>query len=64
MIVSLVAWPLTVSAEQFALVEASYVTARLMQEISGLESRDPEPWREKLTSVCTNLGGCKVALTI
>ena len=49
--------------EQFALMEVSYVTVRLMQEFSGLESRDPEPWREKLSLACTGLGGCKVGLT-
>lgn len=48
--------------EQFALTEVSYVTIRLLQEFSQLESRDPEPWRERMTLVCSNLGGCKVAL--
>jgi len=49
--------------EQFALTEASYITVRLMQEFGGIESRDPEPWREKLSLTCTGLGGCKVVLT-
>ncbi|KAI9874886.1 MAG: hypothetical protein M1830_009176 [Pleopsidium flavum] len=49
--------------QQFALTEASYVTVRLLQEFTTLESRDPEPWREKLTLTCTGLGGCKVAMT-
>lgn len=48
--------------EQFALMEVSYITVRLLQEFSRLESRDPEPWRERMTFVCNNLGGCKVAL--
>lgn len=48
--------------EQFALTEASYIIVRLMQEFPTIESRDPEPWREKLSSTCTNRGGCKVAL--
>lgn len=48
--------------ENFALTEVSYLTIRLMQEFRRLESRDPAPWREHLTLVCTNLGGCKVAL--
>ncbi|KAL9076980.1 MAG: hypothetical protein Q9161_000613 [Pseudevernia consocians] len=48
--------------EQFALTEASYVTVRLLQEFPRIESRDPEPWREKLALTCTCLGGCKVAL--
>ena len=54
---------LTDAVEQFALMEASYITIRLMQEFKGIESRDPEPWRELLSLTCTGLGGCKVALT-
>jgi hypothetical protein len=34
--------------EQFALTEASYTTVRLMQEFSSIESRDLEPWTERL----------------
>ncbi|MCJ1437110.1 hypothetical protein MMC27_006495 [Xylographa pallens] len=49
--------------QQLALTEASYVTVRLMQEFSALESRDPEPWREKMTLTCIGFGGCKVVLT-
>ena len=50
------------ATEQFALTEASYLTVRLMQEFPRIESRDSEPWREKLTLTCTGLGNCKVAL--
>ena len=49
--------------QQFALTEASYTTVRLCQAFSGIESRDPEPWREQLTLTCVNFGGAKVALT-
>ncbi|MCJ1283332.1 hypothetical protein MMC26_002660 [Xylographa opegraphella] len=49
--------------QQLALTEASYVTVRLMQEFSALESRDPEPWQEMITLTCTGFGGCKVVLT-
>ncbi|MCJ1378517.1 hypothetical protein MMC17_001616 [Xylographa soralifera] len=49
--------------QQLALTEAAYVTVRLMQEFSALESRDPEQWREKMTLTCTGFGGCKVVLT-
>lgn len=49
--------------QQFALTEASYTTVRLCQAFSGIESRDPEPWRESLTLTCVGLGGAKVALT-
>ncbi|KAF2658432.1 putative cytochrome P450 alkane hydroxylase [Lophiostoma macrostomum CBS 122681] len=48
--------------QQFALTEASYVVVRLLQTFGEVESRDSEPWREKITVVCTGLGGCKVGL--
>jgi hypothetical protein len=48
--------------EQFALTEASYTTVRLMQEFGSIESRDPEPWTERLNLSCTGLNGCKVSL--
>ncbi|KAL8865833.1 MAG: hypothetical protein Q9174_006669 [Haloplaca sp. 1 TL-2023] len=51
------------SLEQFALTEASYISVRLVQEFARIESRDSEPWREKLSLTCTGLGGCKVSLT-
>ncbi|KAL9057641.1 MAG: hypothetical protein Q9206_002268 [Seirophora lacunosa] len=54
---------LTWKAEQFALTEAAYITVRLLQEFDRIESRDSEPWREKITLTCTSLGGCKVSLT-
>jgi len=49
--------------QQFALTEASYTTVRLCQAFKGIESRDPEPWRENLTLTCVSLGGAKVGLT-
>lgn len=48
--------------QQFALTETSYVVVRLLQEFPGLESRDDEVWREKLSITCTGLGGAKVGL--
>ena len=48
--------------QQFALLQASYVTIRLLQSISSLESRDPEPWIEKIGLTATGLNGCKVAM--
>lgn len=53
---------LTLLVEQFAIVQASYVTVRLAQKFPFLRSRDPEPWREHLALVCNSFGGCKVAL--
>lgn len=38
------------------------MTVRLMQEFVGIESRDPEPWREKVGLTCMGFGGCKVVL--
>ncbi|KAF2791501.1 cytochrome P450 [Melanomma pulvis-pyrius CBS 109.77] len=48
--------------QQYALTEASYVTVRLVQEFSKLESRDEGPWREGLTLTCCSLNGTKVGL--
>ena len=57
-------WMLTPNiTEQFALLESSYVIIRIMQSFSDIESRDSEPWREKLMLTCMSFGGCKVALT-
>jgi cytochrome P450 len=49
--------------QQYALTEASYVTVRLVQEFSKIESRDPGPWEEGLTLTCCSLNGVKVGLT-
>ena len=54
---------LTYFVEQFALTEASYTTVRLIQEFGSIESRDPEPWTERLNISCTVHNGCKVSLT-
>ena len=48
--------------QQFALLQASYVTIRIMQSIELLESRDPEPWVEKIGLTATGRNGCKVAM--
>jgi cytochrome P450 len=49
--------------QQYALTEASYVTVRLVQEFSKIESRDPGPWEEGLTLTLSSLNGVKVSLT-
>ncbi|KAH8707107.1 cytochrome P450 52A12 [Phaeosphaeriaceae sp. PMI808] len=49
--------------QQYALTEASYVTVRLVQEFSDIESRDAGPWQENMTLTCASLNGTKVALT-
>lgn len=48
--------------QQFALMEVAWVTAWMAREFEGIESRDDEPWREKVALTCTGLGGCKVVL--
>jgi cytochrome P450 len=49
--------------QQYALIEASYVTVRLAQEFKAIETRDPEPWKEGLTLTLSSLNGVKVGLT-
>ncbi|KAI4150393.1 MAG: hypothetical protein LQ340_004111 [Diploschistes diacapsis] len=49
--------------QQFALAETSYILIRLLQEYERIESRDPEPWREKMQITCVGFGRCKVAMT-
>lgn len=48
--------------QQYALLEASYVTVRLMQRFPRMESRDSREWREWLTITLSSGVGCKVAL--
>ncbi len=49
--------------EQFALMEASYVTPRLLQALSGLESSGLTSRREKkLAMTCMSLEGYKLEL--
>jgi cytochrome P450 len=49
--------------QQYALTEAGYVTARLVQEFATMESRDPGPWVEQLSLTCSSMNGTKVGLT-
>jgi cytochrome P450 len=48
--------------QQYALTEAAYVTTRLAQRYSILESRDPGPWEEKLTLTLCSYNGTQVSL--
>lgn len=48
--------------QQYALMEASYATVRLMQSFPRIESRDDREWREWLTITLASGVGCKVAL--
>jgi len=51
--------------QQYALTEASFVTVRLLQEFSKIESRDPKGgiWEEGLTLTLCSGNGTQVALT-
>ena len=46
-----------------ALVEASYVIVRLLQEFSGIESRDDRPWTGKVQLTTKNANGCWIAFS-
>ncbi|OAP56739.1 hypothetical protein AYL99_08851 [Fonsecaea erecta] len=48
--------------QQYALMEASYATIRLIQTFPRIESRDDREWREWLTVTLASGGGTKVAL--
>jgi len=51
--------------QSYALLEAGYVTARLLQEFKGVESRDPNGgiWIENLTLTLCSHHGTKISLT-
>ena len=49
--------------QQFALTEFGYTILRIVQAFGGIESRDPEPWMEKLSLTTTSANGAKVAFT-
>jgi cytochrome P450 len=49
--------------QQYALTEAAYVSVRLLQEFSKIESMDPEDWAESLTLTLCSHNGTKVSLT-
>ncbi|KAF2730499.1 cytochrome P450 [Polyplosphaeria fusca] len=48
--------------QQFALTEAMFVVVRMLQTFPVLESRDSEPWTEKINITASNRNGCKVSL--
>ncbi|KAJ9611983.1 hypothetical protein H2200_003578 [Cladophialophora chaetospira] len=48
--------------QQYALMEASYATIRLIQTFPRIESRDPGEWREWMTITLASGTGAKVAL--
>lgn len=48
--------------QQYALTEAGYVTVRLAQEFTGLESRDEGPWVELNNLALASKNGVRVTL--
>lgn len=48
--------------QQYALLEAGYVTVRLMQKFRRCESRDEREWQEWLMITLASGVGCRVAL--
>lgn len=49
-------------AEMLVLAQASYVVARLAQQYSRIESRDPEPYVPVVRITPANKNGVKIAL--
>ncbi|KAF7536556.1 hypothetical protein G7054_g4413 [Neopestalotiopsis clavispora] len=49
--------------QQKAVIEASYVLARLSQSIATLKSEDPRPWKGELKMTCKSANGCKVSVS-
>jgi hypothetical protein len=51
---------LTPTSEKYALTEASYPTIRMVQHLESIETRDPNPWTERIDLVTSSHHGCKV----
>lgn len=49
--------------EQFALSEASFVIARMLQCFEAISTDDTEPWVESYSLVMCSKNGVKVSLT-
>ncbi|EHK46883.1 uncharacterized protein TrAtP1_010519 [Trichoderma atroviride] len=48
--------------QQFAIMEASYVLIRFLQEFETIESRDSRPWQENIALTTSSLNGVRVSL--
>ncbi|EMR86435.1 putative cytochrome p450 alkane hydroxylase protein [Botrytis cinerea BcDW1] len=48
--------------QQFALIEASFVIVRMLQEFQDIEQRDEKPWQEAYTLVVCSHNGVQVSL--
>ena len=49
--------------QQKALMEASYVVVRVLQEYSNIESRDEREWTGHVQMTSKSANGCKLSLT-
>jgi cytochrome P450 len=49
--------------QQFALTEAGYTIARIMQEFEAMESRDPNPFVQDLKLTMSSANGAMVGFT-
>ena len=45
-----------------AIMEASYITVRMLREFEGIEARDDREWTGRVQISAKNIHGCKVAL--
>lgn len=50
-------------AQQRVFTEAAFILVRFAQRFSSIESRDQEPWTERLRMTVENRNGVKVGLT-
>ncbi|KAL6718937.1 hypothetical protein ACLMJK_003172 [Lecanora helva] len=56
--------PRTCIGQQFALMEVSYLTVRLVRECAKIEALEKKQWEERATIVATVNGGVKVRVTL
>lgn len=54
--------PRMCSGQQKAMLETSYVVARMLQEFQRVESRDDRPWVGQVRLTAKNAHGCLVSL--
>lgn len=52
----------SLTIEEIAVTEASYVLIHFLRAFKGLECRDPQPWEERLSLSYSNRHGAKVSL--
>ena len=50
--------------QQKAMIEASYVVTRMLQQFKRIESRDDRDWEGQVQLTAKNANGCKVSLML